>query len=160
MSGVSYILILRSTMKTVSARQAHDFSELFSRVERGEEQAPWRYCSLSPAAAGIGTAALPGQRVADDGLQIIEMRLSTAASQIYQEKWPKHVWPPLCRGRMISRLKAILSWYEGADRRCRHEIFGDIFLLTFRIFTVRRDVDFPAHDAEQAFISGIEHARS
>jgi len=36
-------------MKKVSARQAnHDFSELLSRVERGEEiygANPWRYCS-------------------------------------------------------------------------------------------------------------------
>src|SRR5262245_13230434 len=86
-------------------------------------------------------------------------RASTAASQISQEKWPKHVWPPLWRGRMTSRLKTILSWYEGADRRCRHEIFGDVSFLTFGIFAVRRHVDFPAHDAEQAFLPDVEHAR-
>ena len=87
-------------------------------------------------------------------------RASTAASQISQEKWPKHVWPPLWRGRMTSRLKTILSWYEGADRGCRHEIFGDIFLLAFGSSAARGLVDFQTYDAEQAFLPGLEHARS
>jgi hypothetical protein len=44
-------------MKTVSARQAnHDFSELLSRVERGEE-ARGVIVPLSPAAADTGTAS-------------------------------------------------------------------------------------------------------
>src|SRR5262245_55511631 len=84
---------------------------------------------------------------------------STAASQLCQEKWPKHVWPSWRRGRMTSRLKTILSWYEGADSRSRHEIFGDIFLLAVFISAGRADEDFPAHDAEQAFLPGVEHAR-
>ena len=53
---------------------------------------------------------------------------------------------------MASRLKTILSWYEGADSRCRHEIFGDIFGLALGVGT--RD-NFPAHDAEQAFLFSI-----
>src|SRR5262245_49993481 len=86
-------------------------------------------------------------------------RASTAASQICQEKWRKHVWPPLWRRRMTSRLKTILSWYEGADRGCRHEIFRDIFLLAFGSSAAQGLVDFQAYDAEQAFLPGVEHAR-
>jgi len=61
--------------------------------------------------------------------------------------------------RLKPPLKAILSWYEGADNRCRHEIFGDIFLLAFFVCVGRANEDFPAHDAEQAFLPGVEHAR-
>ena len=57
-------------------------------------------------------------------------------------------------------LKAIVSWYEGANFRCRYKIFGDIFFLAFGISTVWPLEDFPAHDAEQTFDPGIEHARS
>src|SRR5262249_56201491 len=84
-------------------------------------------------------------------------RASTAASQVRQEKRTRRVCRSWRRGRMTSRLKAILSWYEGADRRCRDKIFGDIFFLAFGIFAVRRHEDFSAHDAEQAFVPGIEH---
>src|SRR5262249_9791830 len=65
-----------------------------------------------------------------------------------------------CRrgSRMTSRLKTILSWYESADRRCRREIFGAVFLVAFGIWSVRSHSDFPAHDAEQAFLSGVEYA--
>jgi hypothetical protein len=58
--------------------------------------------------------------------------------------------------RLKSPLKVILSWYERANGRCRHEIFGDIFWLAFGICGVRPHDDFPAHD--EAFCSGIEHA--
>ena len=34
-------------------------------------------------------------------------------------------------------LKAIFSWYEGADSRCRHKIFGDIFFLAFGVCAIR-----------------------
>src|SRR5262249_61834682 len=85
-------------------------------------------------------------------------RASTAASQVRQEKRTRRVCRSWRRGRMTSPLKAILSWYEGADSRCRHEIFGDIFFLAFFICAGRADEDFPAHDAEQAFLPGIEHA--
>src|SRR5262249_22068259 len=33
-------------------------------------------------------------------------------------------WRGLTLSRVASPLEAILSWYEGSDRRCRHEIFG------------------------------------
>jgi hypothetical protein len=42
-----------------------------------------------------------------------------------------------------------LTWYEGADSRCRHEIFGDIFFLAFGVSTVWTHGEFPAYDAEQ-----------
>jgi hypothetical protein len=41
-----------------------------------------------------------------------------------------------------SSLKGILSWYEGADNRCRHEIFGDIFLLAFFVWVDGVNGDF------------------
>ena len=56
-------------------------------------------------------------------------------------------------------LEALVGWYKGANDRRRHEIFGDIFLLTSGI-AVRADLDLPAHDPEQAFASGVEHAGS
>src|SRR6266446_1989163 len=55
-------------------------------------------------------------------------------------------------------LKGIVGRYEGTDGRCRHEILRDIFLLAPRICAVRVHRDFPAHDAEKTFASGIEHA--
>jgi hypothetical protein len=54
-------------------------------------------------------------------------------------------------------LKAIFGWYELSDGRCRYKIFGDIFGLAFGVGARE---NFPAHDAEQAFLSGIEHAGS
>jgi hypothetical protein len=57
-------------------------------------------------------------------------------------------------------LKAILIWYKDADSRCRHEIFGNIFFLTFGISTVWPHEEFPADDAEQAFVANIEHPGS
>ena len=65
----------------------------------------------------------------------------------------------LTLSRVAAPLEAILSWYEGADRRCRDEIFGDVFLLAFRSSAARGLVDFQAYDAEQAFLPGVEHAR-
>jgi len=56
-------------------------------------------------------------------------------------------------------LKAMLGWYEGADDRCRDEIFGDIFMLAFGSSAARGLVDFQAYDAEQAFLPGVEHTR-
>src|SRR5262249_16037458 len=86
-------------------------------------------------------------------------RASTAASRICQEKRTRRVRPSWRRERMTSPLKAILCWYEGADRGCRHEIFRDIFLLAFGSPAARGLVDFQAYDAEQAFLPGVEHAR-
>jgi hypothetical protein len=57
-------------------------------------------------------------------------------------------------------LKAILPWYKDADSRCRHEIFGDIFFLALGISTVWPHEEFPADNAEQAFVPSIEHAGS
>ena len=57
-------------------------------------------------------------------------------------------------------LKAISSWYEGADGWRRHKIFGDIFFLAFGIPTVYAHGEFPAYDAEQTFVPCIEHAGS
>jgi hypothetical protein len=54
----------------------------------------------------------------------------------------------------------MLWWYEGADRGCRHKIFGDIFFFDCVSSAGRAHGDFPAHDPEQAFLSGIEHAGS
>src|SRR5262249_15412960 len=84
-------------------------------------------------------------------------RTSTAAPQICQQKRTRRVWPSWRRGRMTSPLKTIVSWYEGADSRCRHEIFGDVFLLAFLICADGVNGDFLAHDAEQAFVSRIKH---
>src|SRR5262245_59319452 len=63
----------------------------------------------------------------------------------------KHDGFPSCR----HALEAMVSWYEGADGRCRHEIFGKIFKLASGI-AVRADLDFAAHHAKQAFKSGVE----
>jgi len=56
-------------------------------------------------------------------------------------------------------LEAILRWYEGPDYRCRDKIFGNIILLVFGNSAARGLIDFQAYDAEQTFLSGIEHAR-
>jgi hypothetical protein len=37
--------------------------------------------------------------------------------------------PETGRASEVSPLKGMIGWYEGADGRCGHEIFGDIFLL-------------------------------
>src|SRR5262245_7998912 len=60
--------------------------------------------------------------------------------------------------RAASSLKGIIGRYEGADGRCRHEIFRDILLLA-AICAVWAHRDFSAHNPEQAFASGIEYAR-
>jgi hypothetical protein len=60
---------------------------------------------------------------------------------------------------VTSPLRAILRWYEVADSGRRHKIFGNILCLAFCICAVRANGEFPAHDTEQAFVSGIEHAR-
>jgi len=65
----------------------------------------------------------------------------------------------LAYGRYLL-LKAILTWYKDAYSRCRHEIFGDIFFLAFGISTVWPHEEFPADNAEQAFVPSIEHAGS
>jgi hypothetical protein len=51
----------------------------------------------------------------------------------------------------------LASWYEGAHGQCRREIFGEIFKLVSG-GVVGADLDFPTHDAKQAFASVIEHA--
>src|SRR6266511_589608 len=94
----------------------------------------WSKASRSTTAETVWLAFLRRQLV------------STAASPICQEKRPRHPWPSWWRERVTSLLKAILSWYEGADGQCRHEIFGDIFLLASYIRAVGGHVDFPAHD--------------
>jgi len=65
----------------------------------------------------------------------------------------------LAYGRYLL-LKAILTWYKDAYSRCWHEIFGDIFFLAFGISTVWPHEEFPADNAEQAFVPSIEHAGS
>jgi hypothetical protein len=62
-----------------------------------------------------------------------------------------------CQHERAIPLKAILGWYELGNGRRRHEIFGDIFGLAFG---GGARLNFPAHDAEQAFLSGIEHTGS
>jgi hypothetical protein len=42
--------------------------------------------------------------------------------------------------------------------RCRDKIFGDIFVLVFGSSAAGGLVNFQAYNAEQSFLSGIEHA--
>src|SRR5262245_4976580 len=67
---------------------------------------------------------------------------------------------PMTHMRAHHSLEPVLTWYESANGRCRDEIFGDIFLFAFATCRVRSHGDFPTHNAEQAFLSGIEHAGS
>jgi hypothetical protein len=56
-------------------------------------------------------------------------------------------------------LKAILGWHKGANGGCGHKIFGDI-LFASAICAVPGHMDFPAHNAEQAFVIWIKNTRS
>jgi hypothetical protein len=58
----------------------------------------------------------------------------------------------------IASLKPVLGWNKGPDDRCRDKIFGDIFVLVFGSSAAGGLVNFQAYNAEQAFLSGIEHA--
>src|SRR5262249_4143379 len=109
--------------------------------------------------ASRSMTAETGQRVF-----VQHQSVSTSASLTWRARRSRlsglWTWRGLALLRVgASPLEAILSWYEGADRRCRHEIFRDIFLLAFFVCVGRANEDFPAHDAEQAFLPGVEHAR-
>jgi hypothetical protein len=56
-------------------------------------------------------------------------------------------------------LKTVLRWNKGSDDRCRDKIFGDIFMLVLGSSAAGGLVEFQAYNAEQAFLSGVEHAR-
>src|SRR5262249_39848466 len=90
---------------------------------------------------------------------------STSASLTWQARRSRlsglWTWRGLALSRVgASPLEAILSWNEGADRRCRDEIFGDVFIVTFGSLVVLGLGDFQAYDAGEAFLPGVEHARS
>ena len=73
------------------------------------------------------------------------------ASIVLQKKHRLHEQDFIVMQQLVP-LTAIFGWYEGADSRCRHKIFGDILLLAFWSSLIRARGNFPAHDAEQAFV--------
>src|SRR5215471_4123689 len=104
--------------------------------------------------ASRSTTAETGQRVF-----VQHQSVSTSASLTWRARRSRlsgrWTWRGLALSRVVaSPLEAILSWYEGADRGCRHEIFRDVFLLAFRSSAARGLVDFQTYDAEQAFLPG------
>src|SRR5262249_44470093 len=79
--------------------------------------------------ASRSMTAETGQRVF-----VQHQSVSTSASLTWRARRSRlsglWTWRGLALSRVVaSPLEAILSWYEGADRRCGHEIFGDIFIL-------------------------------
>jgi hypothetical protein len=89
----------------------------------------------------------------------VNNKIAGTASKATEAIWAVAIMVADASERATSALEAILRRYEGPDDRRRDKIFGDIFLLAFGSSTVRSHGDFPAYDAEQAFLSGVKKPR-